>query len=520
MARPSVKSKAARSKPIRSRTSTAPPNFKVSPAIIGEPPDRERAGMTEWLWNKSGGICALCDEALPADGRKIQTDHREARKAGSGGKTLRENLYLACSQCNNWKTNMPFELAAPLIRFRKWSVAHQFPTYEDVAELHFPTGPKAFRASFSEDTVLLKFARTTVSAHVSIDPATGTRYFFGEIPIEYIENDEQSQPHRIEWDHVWELARDFHIHPVHKPSNCRMVRQREVYHLLQFDGQHKTTAQILLGRKSVPMKIYVEPDLAMIQELVLQIQQGIKKRPLSTSDTLRKLGDVVGSRLSDYHEKRGVPRTEAGFIASQPLEIQTARRKEFVQALERAVLLDDENKLLPYVARGRKAGELPIIDRVLVEKLIRPMLCKDMLSDDIDDARDYRRDAERKNILVVLNTIAEVMLEDKWPAGAELDRRRAQVLFYQGSIGWWRELLIEAIRNKLNVVVAERDRIFLRTLKPKELSLMRNLVRALCAWDIWSNPSAAALKAMRSNTIKDVTAAFPSYNEIRLMREA
>ena len=69
--------------------------------------------------------------------------------------------------------------------------------------------------------------------------------------------------------HVRNLALDFNEEPVHEPSNCRLVHTSgNFYNLLQFDGQHKTTAQIILERETVPMKIYSGATIDQINQLV------------------------------------------------------------------------------------------------------------------------------------------------------------------------------------------------------------------------------------------------------------
>jgi len=146
---------------------------------------------------------------------------------------------------------------------------------------------------------------------LSEDPATNVKYFFVDVPVKYIHNDKEIQPRLIMAGHVRKLAVDFVERPVHEPSNCRLVHDTgNTARLLQFDGQHKTTAQILIGRKTVPMKIYVEPPIDMLQSLVIKIQQEIKKQPLTRSDTLAKIGDVMGRRLEGYKEVGDKPRTE------------------------------------------------------------------------------------------------------------------------------------------------------------------------------------------------------------------
>src|SRR4051794_34230388 len=81
-------------------TVPVPENWKLSKAIRDELPAHERDTAVTMLWQKSGGICALCAEPLPADGKGVDVDHKIARTEGQGGETKLVNLFLAHRGCN------------------------------------------------------------------------------------------------------------------------------------------------------------------------------------------------------------------------------------------------------------------------------------------------------------------------------------------------------------------------------------------------------------------------------------
>jgi hypothetical protein len=489
-----------------------PTGFKLSKSMREKLPEQERAGAETHLWEKSAGICTLCERPLPEDPKQIEPDHRVAEKEGSGGATTLANLYLAHTSCNRRRGNLTFEVAHPIIKFMVWAEHRPAVQFTDVVAQFVKGGNQKAQLRMEGDDAVLQAGDHTSRCTTTEDPATKTKYFFAEVPITHIRNDDKTQPRWIEPDHVRQLAIDFSKHPVHEPSNCRLVgSDGDVVELLQFDGQHKTTAQILLGRTIVPMKIYVNPDIAMIQELVVQIQQGIKKLPLSTSDTLRKLGDVLRARLETYATPPGKFRSEKGFIDAQPLELQKQVKKELFGDLQRAILFDDANTLRDYVSKGQ-TSERPLSDKVAITKLIDPFMCPQLLQDNIDHS-SYGRDQERRTIVLILNTIVANILKAKWDGGDKADRRRVQNFFYQGSIGWWvNKVLIPATRICLLVPEEKKERMFLEQLDDEKQARLIKLVETLCSWDIWSTEAPDALKAMRSNTAKSVAEVFTNFN--------
>lgn len=478
-------------------------------------PVAEREAAEKLLLDKSTGLCALCGEPLSGSDL-IVPDHRMPES--KGGKTTIANLYLAHKSCNSSRQDLPFEIAQPLVAFRVFTEKRKAATFDDVIDRNINSPRQRVKYRIDGDTIVLEFASGAYAAPIATDPATKVRYFFAEVPTNYILNDKEIQPRLIMHSHVRRLAIDFCSRPVHEPSNCRMVDTATgIAELLQFDGQHKTTAQILLSRTTVPMKVYVNPSIAMLQELVIKIQQEIKKQPLTRSDTLAKLGDVIQTSLEAYKEPAGKPRTEKGFIEAQGKESSATMKKLYFEELQRMIFFDPSNRLKDFLFSGRKFQ--PTTDKVVINKIIRPLVTPQLLTLDMDAAGG--RDVEREAILLILNTIVENMLpvniED--PAN-ELQRLRATNYFYQGAIGWWLgDILIPAIRYTLRRI-SESKPLFIESNWHEHEDEIIALVEHLCAWDIWSTQKPSHLKALRSNTLESVREEFAEYNERRLIDEA
>lgn len=505
---------------------TVPDGFKLSKSIRDELPASEKATARESLWHKSQGKCSLCNEPLPADGSLVDVDHMKARKEGTdpnGGVTELKNLYLAHRSCNRSRKNLPYGLASKVIRFAKWCTAHPRRSFGEVIEHYVEDGNQRVSVELSETEVELTFGTDQRSAAVYEDPATKTKYFFMNVPVRYIQNDEGTQPRFIEHDHVRTLATDFNDRPVHEPSNCRLVSDGGLADLKQFDGQHKTTAQILLGRSEIPMKMYVDPDLAMINNLVVQIQQGIKKRPLSTTDTLQKLDTVVQDKVAEYKNKHGDKSpTEIELVSSQPLQDQADFKKRLLNNFEWAILNDDGLELKQQKLFSTKLDkQYPLTDRVLVTKIIRPLVCQELLDVPLDNS--IERETEREIIVQLLNRITENMLTDKWqpqPQGIEEDiaTHRARLFFMQGSIGWWlKSILIPALQGQF--LKQHWKRLFLQPLTDIQQERLDGYIDIICAWDVWSTTDDSHLAALRSNTVAAVERVFPDYSNVSLQTE-
>lgn len=496
-------------KPKKTQGSNKPKSFKLQKKLRASLPEHERAAADEHLWKKSGGLCALCNRPLVAS--EAEPDHRIA--TSDGGADELANLYLAHRTCNRSRGNLRYEVARPLVAFKAFADEREGVTFDDVLDEYRESASlpsrKLFALSRTDGSITIEWGTTSVTSPVFTDPATGVEYFFVEAPIEYVCNDVEVQPRQIMHHHVRALAVDFVSRPVHEPSNARLVFHSEATaQLLQFDGQHKTTAQLLLGRLAVPMKVYIEPEISMVQALVLKIQQEIKKQPLTKSDTLAKLGDVMKRRLEAYATETPPPRTEKGFVEFQLASERKSVSKEYMSELYRLIFFDDDNLLREQVRPGSKSP--PTTDKVIVERVIRPFVFTGLLDSDMEQEAD--RDQEREMVVLVLNTMVKKMLPAAWNApGNELAKRRAQNFFYQASIGWWMEQLLLALRY-VTQRIEDRKPLFIGDLSQTQRDQVVGVVEKLCDLDIWSTDDEDVLKAMRSNTVKNLAPYLANYS--------
>lgn len=495
-----------------------PVDFAIPRSIRTELPEPDRSTITKDLWDKANGLCALCGLPLPADGKRIDVDHIHARAIG--GRTVLSNLFLAHAACNRSKGKLEFGIARPVIEFQAWARQHAQRSFDDVLNKYVRDGKQRVKISLEDSIMHIMFGTVARKTEVYVDPATNTPYGFLNVPVDYIFNDVQSQPRVISPEHVRTLALDFSKHPVHEPSNSRVVLlENGLGELHQFDGQHKTTAQIIMGRGEVPMKLYVNPELPMIQELVVQIQQGIKKQPLSTTDTLRKLDDVIRDKIDDYKNANdGKYPTEVQLWEAQPKGEQAEFKRRLLSNFSYLVYKDPDFRLREYVSTKADKAK-PLTDSVLVKKLIQPLLSQSLLDEPFNAA--HQRETERATVVDILNHVADVMLVGKWAPKIDqgdvenIHTFRARNFFYQGSLTWaFGKILKPTWTNWMPLPL--EGKLFVKGMDPDQEERIMTSIDDVCGWPIWSTTDSDALAAMRSNTVANVVKAFPDYDQRRL----
>lgn len=456
----------------------------------------------------SAGRCALGDEPLPLLAAEIQVDHKQAIRRK--GKSELPNLALVCRKHNRQKSDLPFDYARRLIRLAEFCYQRAEASFDDVSKDHFHIVQANVQAEMLPGEVRLTFGSTSRTFPTFVDPATSVPYFFAELPLEFVKNDQLSQPRHIEPDHVDELAQDFELRPVHEPSSARLVlldSSSGVSEILQFDGQHKTVAQMMIGRKSVQMKIYVEPSVQMIRELVEAIQNRIKKRPLSKSASLRKIEEIFKDDVLNWLPS-AIEKSEKEFHNHFAPEIQDVKKAQIIDAFRQAIMADQGNHMSRYIETIKVPGQRqPITDKNLIKHVLSRFMTEDLQSDDMT-APGSLRELERANIVSVLSQVAEEMFAS-WdtrvpPKQYSSDQLRAQRFALGGAIGWWAKTFVKGLRLTWSLGESEESRLFRRKLTPEQEDDVREAVKISLNWPIWANPSQNLIDAWRSNTLRRV----------------
>lgn len=447
------------------------------------------------LVQKASGQCYLCEQVLDLAVDEVQKDHVDPN-----GLTVSDNLYLAHRSCNALKRDLPVIEAKQMIRFKRFCEAKKHEvTFDDVLNEYVPTEKRQpVKVLVADDIVTLQFSTTDeAKAKLMTDPTTRVKYFFLEVPITHISNDSEVQPRKIKWDHAWKLAQDFAVHPVHEPSSCRLVK--DTGRLLQFDGQHKTAAQIIMGRTKIQTKVYLDPRVSLIRSLIVSIQSKIVKLPLETSIAITKLSDVYRDMW-----QQGDFVSEADFIKSFRSDQQAAAKKELVAALYKAILDNPDAKIMQFVQRRQaRRGTHPLSVNNLTTLILKELVCAKPLSLQVGSPEDLRP-AETENIVEILNQIAqELLMDQKWQferakgSAAARDHLKAVRFFAPGAVKYWGPLLKQAIGYKLDLHLKnELDRPLLRKLADQERTVIRNIVKRLCEHPVWTDRQNPSIEGM------------------------
>jgi hypothetical protein len=460
----------------------------------------------ETILRRFGRICFATGHEIP-ESEPIQFDHIKAYSLG--GESELENIAPMCEHHNKSKGTlslgdyrMKLRLAEFFEQGPRLTLRHLLKYLKDKKEID--TYGNAAAIEENDGQVLVQSHSHSSSHALWVCERTGWRYFYADLPISILDSDDDEehlfglQPRFLIFDKVFDLYRHFLVYPVLQPSLGRISN----YHILLFDGQHKVAALLLDGRKSFECKVYLQPDVRLLNQTNIAAHDKYAQTRFFSSVMILKLGSQFGKDFEEYRKlEDGSTKTEAGFLdyvsRTRDAELTRAERnKRFRSYLYNSILEDEKNKLKGLISSGNRSSNMqPLTVDMLSKSIFSCFLCAEP-SDDNMLSEAYQRQQEFENNIRLLNALYDLALV-RWNANASKDddeQNKLNRVFSSKSIMAWSELLRDAVLAKLDIEDSdERARPFYRELSESDFSKIRKIIERLLAWPLWLSPRNAEI---------------------------
>ncbi len=451
------------------------------------------------ILSRHGRNCFATSHSISEDS-PLHFDH--IRAFAMGGASVLDNIAPMCEMHNKAKGALPLEDFRVRLKMQEFFAASRDVTLHDLL-LYFAKNDKLiFGQNCSTAAKAQKIHLSSSGSDITYElykcPTTGWEYFYATLPISLLDSDDTDdagmglQPRFLIEEKMFELFRHFQNHPVLQPSIGR-VRGNQI---VIFDGQHKVAALLWNGRRSFECKVYLNPDLRLLNDTNISAHDKYSQTRFFASIMVRKLGDEFGSDFESYrNQEDGKPKSEEGFIQYLRGVKQLTRgevNERFRSYLFNGVLQSSENGMAKFISTGnRSSAATPLTLDVLKKSLFANFIFQEPLGDSLTGG-SYKRDSELANVISLSNFIVDLALHN-WSSDTSVKtdtQRKLERIFGSKSMMAWFELLHGAVCARLELADADdRSRVFLRDLSDKDLQHIKKIVARLADWQLWSAPT-------------------------------
>jgi hypothetical protein len=390
----------------------------------------ERDQLIDDLWSCQNGRCFISEKPIDLALHRKELDIDHVIPTRDGGKDDRSNWALTFSHYNRSKQAADLRVARILVRFEKLKedadsvrgvnlghVLRDVNGSKFTLPVDLQTEPGTLRTSLAAVG-----ATEVVALPVWTDQLSGLKYCFAHLPIEYLFHDDRLNPRGI-GSNIRALVIEFFskLPQLHVPLAWIDTCEEGGVKVRVFDGQHKAAAQVLLGVRNLPVRIFVDPDPDLL--LTANTHAGTTLRQVAFDKaTQRHLGaSILLDRIDRFRDDRNLPADYTSYTEQQLVDHfkgeQAQMRRYVLDAQRNDITYHPQNRLRDYIEMGGKGTERPL-SYSAIEKTIYSQTIYGKMLDTPDDhkveAGENPRDLERQQIVRLLNIIADRLYIGNW----------------------------------------------------------------------------------------------------------
>ena len=462
--------------------------------------DSEKQIVRQQQVGQDGGLrCFISGEVItPED--EIEYDH--IQPYSKDGDTSVANIRIVLKKYNRRKSNQSlYDVRDNLRLERLFESKKNHIKLQDILELKDVTH-RNIHCAVENDTVAIDDGLEKRTFSLLDDAILGVPYFYGRVPISWLENDDQEglQPRVIDYKRIISIRDHLKIHPQLAPSIARLDGNK----LKLFDGQHKLAAQVLNNNLQADVKVYVSPDgedaaKRLFDDLMitnLEAHSKLKQVPFYTSTLLDRLSVIYRELLEEFiGTKAPESHTEENFVHFLSVTKQyskTAAKDMLRSAIKTAALSGSE--LEQYVAEASKDASFPMTIDLLEKTIFPSMLYLDPATAKFTSAQDFRSEETQNFAEVAKLIVAETGLAN-WVQnikGKSLtsEQLKARRIWHKGAVLTWAPYLKSILYFALQAMTSgEREKLLYReSITDRQKEIIQKCLNRLFSHPLWDEP--------------------------------
>jgi hypothetical protein len=344
-----------------------------------------------------------------SEGETVQFDHIRAYAVEPY--TELDNIAPMCEVHNRAKGTLPLEDFRVKLRLEDFFSRGDSLTLGDLLrylkeERDISQFGERVSVSRSDGAARLESGTTSSVQTVYTCPTTNWEYFYATLDVSLLDSDDDDedrmglQPRYLIFDKVFDMYRHFQNHPVLQPSIGRIHQGR----VLLFDGQHKIAALLWTGRRQFECKIYLNPELRLLNDTNISAHDKFSQTRFFSSIMVLKLGTEFGKDFETYkYLEDGQPKSEAGFMrffehGTGSAMSKGERNRRFRSYLYNSILQNPECQTSRFVSNSNRSTDAkPLTIDMLSKSVFACFLYQEPVTDNMA-TESYKREQEINNV--------------------------------------------------------------------------------------------------------------------------
>lgn len=471
----------------------------------------------EKLYTIQFGKCYICRQPIDLQLHEGSLEFDHIEPLAVGGKDTDTNLALTHSTCNRNKGASDLRVARCLAELQLFEQAakergDRGANLGDVLQ-NYGGAKSSLHLKRNDSRVEFSFpdADDNVIHEVPLykDKLSGSQYFFALVPLQYIHHDDMINPRSI-GSNIRGLIEEF-------------LKERPQLHvglawwtpepgcgdnagnLKLFDGQHKAAAQMLLGVKELPVRVFVDPSVNVLIQTNTNAGSSLRQVAFDKA-VMRHLGSTLyGDRLKQYQNMHSLSEDDFSFSEQDLVHHFKGEKRQMlryiIDAQRNAIARDSENRLTEFIEWSGKVAERPMAYST-IESAFFQLLYQKALTTPIDQGAD--RGLERRQMTRLMNTFADTFFIRQWDydiGGRRLENKiQNGEKFADEHLRAWRisreEVAVNVMRwvrlvienhNAVNGKQVERERLFLEEFPDSLWGNIERFLKRLAELACWTN---------------------------------
>jgi len=401
----------------------------------------DRKSLCQKLHGIQQGRCFICEEPIDLLLHATSMDIDHIEPSANGGRDDEANFALTHASCNRSKQAANLRVARVLKRFERIAeeAVQSGSAAPNLGHVLQKSGGAAYDLPVVREGPLLRLSFPDIGdagitqLPIYRDGLSDMEYVFAYLPIAYLHHDDLINPRGI-GRALRGLVEEFHkrnpqLHTglgwLDLPKDGEAPKAR----VRVFDGQHKIAAQVLLGVKHLPVRIFLSPDRDRL--LSANTNAGTTLRQVAFDKSVqRRLGStLLLNRIERFRVDTGRAPDDWSFSEDALVKHfrgeANAVRRYVLDGIRSAITMHEDNKLRDYIEFSGKGGDKPFSYSSIEKTFFSFFIFQSMLTTAWNAGMETDtnpREVEKRQIIRLMNLICELLYEEGFKTEVGTDR--------------------------------------------------------------------------------------------------